>query len=108
MKGSLYAKRLLLLDNFEHVVEAALLISELLAAAAHLTVLVTSSVLLHRFGEHECALPPLALPDHSRLPALERLIECDALRLFHVRAQAVNHTFTITPANSLAVAELCQ
>src|SRR5262245_32694390 len=64
LKEQLLAKQLLLvLDNFEQVVDAAPLIGELLAAAANLKALVTSREPLHLAGEHEYAVPPLLLPD---------------------------------------------
>src|SRR4051794_13280914 len=58
---------LLLLDNFEHVQAAAGNIGRLLAAAPYLKVLVTSRAVLHLSGEHEYAVPPLALPDLQHL-----------------------------------------
>src|SRR5688500_17820736 len=56
-------ERLLLLDNFEPVVQAAPLVAELLAACPRLKVLVTSREPLHVRGERQFAVPPLALPD---------------------------------------------
>jgi predicted ATPase/class 3 adenylate cyclase/DNA-binding NarL/FixJ family response regulator len=100
-------QRLLLLDNFEQVVAAAPFVAELLAAAPHLKVLVTSRAALHLSGEHEFAVPPLGLPDRTRLPALEQLTQYEAVRLFIERAQAVQATFVVTNANAPAVAEIC-
>ena len=98
---------LLLLDNVEQVVSASPLISELLATAAQLKVLVTSRVALHLSGEHEIAVSPLSLPDRAHLPAVERLTQYEAVRLFVERAQAVNADFAVTNANAPAVAEIC-
>ena len=53
---------LLVLDNFEHVVEAAGDLAKLLAACPRLQLLVTSRTVLHLLGEHEVPLPPLAAP----------------------------------------------
>src|SRR5262252_3684089 len=54
---------LLLLDNFEHLVQAAPTVAQLLAAGPNLKILVTSRAALHVYGEHEFPVPPLALPD---------------------------------------------
>ena len=60
----------MLLDNFEQVLAAAPLVAELLAACPRLKCLVTSRVALHLSGEHEFPVPPLALPDPKRPPAV--------------------------------------
>jgi len=98
---------LLLLDNFEHLAPAALLIADLLAAAPDLKVLLTSREVLHIYGEHEYAVPPLSMPDMRRLPPLERLTQYEAVQLFIERAQAVRPDFAITAENAPAVAEIC-
>ena len=54
---------LLVLDNFEHLLEAAPLVGDLLARCPGLRVLATSRAALRLSGEHEFAVPPLALPD---------------------------------------------
>jgi predicted ATPase/class 3 adenylate cyclase len=98
---------LLVLDNFEQVVEAAPLVSELLAAAPQLKALVTTRIVLRIYGEREFAVPPLALPNPKRLPSIEQLSQYDSVRLFIERAQAVKPDFMITSANAPAVAEIC-
>ncbi len=94
---------LLVLDNFEQVVEAAPLVAALLAAT-RLTALVTSRVPLHLSAERVVAVPPLALP-HAAL-STEELAEADAVRLFADRAQAARADFALTEANAPAVAEI--
>ena len=101
-------RTLLLLDNFEQVIEAAPAVAELLAGAPHLKVLATSRASLHLRGEHEVLVPPLATPDVWRLPPLDQLAEYEAVRLFVERAQAARVDFVLTGANAPAVAAICQ
>jgi len=98
---------LLVLDNFEHVLAARMLIAELLAAAPRLSILVTSRATLHLSAEHEFVVPPLALPDLGHLPPLDILTEYSAVALFIARAKAVNPTFALTFANALPIAAIC-
>ncbi|HEY7495573.1 MAG TPA: NB-ARC domain-containing protein, partial [Candidatus Tectomicrobia bacterium] len=98
---------LLLLDNFEQVVAAALLVAELLAACPRLKCLVTSRVVLHLSGEHEFPVPPLALPDPRHLPAIDTLSQYAAVELFIQRALAVKPDFRVDNTNAPAVAEIC-
>ena len=58
---------LLLLDNFEHLVSAAPLITQLLTTGPKLKVAVTSQAPLHVYGEHEFPVPPLVCPISNRL-----------------------------------------
>jgi predicted ATPase len=76
-------------------------------AAPQLKILVTSREVLHLYGEHEVIVPPLPVPDPTRLPPLNRLSQYDAVRLFIERAQAAKLDFTVTNANAPAVAEIC-
>jgi predicted ATPase/DNA-binding SARP family transcriptional activator len=98
---------LLLLDNFEHLLDAAPVLAELLTAAPHLRLLVTSQAVLHLYGEQEYPLPPLPLPDPAHLPPLEELLNYAAVRLFVERVQAVQPHFRLTEDNAAAVANIC-
>jgi predicted ATPase/class 3 adenylate cyclase/Tfp pilus assembly protein PilF len=109
---------LLVLDNFEQVMDAAELVAELLISAPRLHVLVTSRERLNLRGEHELPLPPLALPELPRLAptensetqallAVEAIERSDAVRLFVQRAQSIQPGFAITVDNARAVAAIC-
>jgi len=98
---------LLLLDNFEQVTAAAPAVSDLLASTRRLKVLVTSRAVLHVYGEHDFAVPPLTLPDRKHLPPVERLTQYEAVRLFIERAQALKADFAVTNENAPALAEIC-
>jgi predicted ATPase/class 3 adenylate cyclase len=98
---------LLVLDNFEQVVDAAPLVGELLSGCPGLKVLATSRTLLRIYGEHEYAVRPLELPDPDHLPPIETLRQYEAIRFFTERARAANAHFSLTNENALAVAEIC-
>src|SRR5262249_3642620 len=100
-------KTLLVLDNFEQVIEAAPAVAELLAACPRLKILVTSRERLHVRAEREAPVAALALPDTSRLPDLDDLIQYPAVALFIERAQAVKPEFAVTVANARAIANIC-
>ncbi len=95
---------LLLLDNFEQIISAAPLLSELLSACAELRVLVTSREALRLRGEQEFPLSPLALPDQ---PSVETLMQYPGIALFVQRAQAIQPKFKLTTDNATPVAEIC-
>ncbi len=98
---------LLLLDNFEQVVEAAPQVADLLTSCPQLKLLVTSREVLHVRFEREFAVPPLALPDPAHLPTRAALARIPAVALFLQRAQAVRPGFKLTSTNARAVAEMC-
>jgi predicted ATPase len=98
---------LLVLDNFEHLLAAGEVASDLLAAAPRLKVLVTSRSTLNLYGEQEFAVPPLALPDPRAHVDLARLSEYEAVTLFVERARAARPAFSITNESAQAVAEIC-
>ena len=100
-------KRLLLvLDNFEHVMEAAPLVRNLLAGSPGLTVLVTSRAPLRLSGEREYPVPPLAVPGAAEACGVA-VAGVPSVALFVQRAQAVKPDFALTPDNAAAVADIC-
>jgi predicted ATPase/class 3 adenylate cyclase len=108
LKGALHEKQmLLLLDNFEQVISAAIQVADLLTVCRQLNVLVTSREALHVRAEHEFPVPALALPDPKHLPDLTTLSQYEAVALFIERAQAVKPDFQVTNVNAPAVAEIC-
>jgi len=98
---------LLVLDNFEQVVEAAPLVSDLLRRAPSLKIVVTSREALRVPGERVLAVSPLELPSLEHLPSLDQLVQFEAVRLFIDRATLVKADFAVTNQNAPAVAEIC-
>jgi predicted ATPase/class 3 adenylate cyclase/Tfp pilus assembly protein PilF len=106
--NNLHDKQMLLvLDNFEHLLEGAPVVSELLAACPELKVLITSRAVLHLNGEYDYPVPPLSVPDPKHLPDVQTLSQYDAVALFIQRAQAAKPDFAVTNDNAPAVAEIC-
>jgi len=98
---------LLVLDNFEHVVDAAPLVTSLLAASPKLQVLVTSRMRLRVSSEHEYAVSPLRLVEPDGQVTLESVRATDAVRLFVERAHAVQGEFVLTSENAATVSQIC-
>jgi predicted ATPase len=98
---------LLVLDNVEHLVEAAPVIGALLGAAPGLKVLATSRIPLRLQAEQEYPVPPLGLPRRKPAPSPAQLSQYEAVRLFIARAQAVKPNFAVDNANAPAIAEIC-
>jgi predicted ATPase len=107
LRDSLRAPLLLLLDNFEHLMQAAPMVAELLVMGPNLKILVTSRAPLHVYGEHEFPVPPLPLPDSRSVPTVEVLSQYPAVALFLQRAVAAKPDFELTRENASAVAEIC-
>jgi predicted ATPase/DNA-binding XRE family transcriptional regulator len=99
---------LLVLDNFEQVLDAASLVADLLTSVASLRVLVTSRAPLRVRGEREYAVGPLALEGASDGMPSAVLARIPAVRLFLERVRDVRPDFRITPGNGPAVAEICR
>jgi predicted ATPase/class 3 adenylate cyclase len=108
LAGHLSGKQLLLvLDNFEQVIDAAADINELLTQSPAITILVSSRSPLRVYGEHEYPVPPLSLPDPTHLPDADTLAQYGAVALFVERAMAVSPGFAVTATNAPAIAEIC-
>jgi predicted ATPase/DNA-binding CsgD family transcriptional regulator len=99
---------LLVLDNFEQVIEAAPNMTDLLGACPALTILVTSRVRLRVSAEREVPIPPLGLAELDRHRGVEEIATSDAVRLFVARAEAVQPDFALTSDNAVPVAEICR
>ncbi len=99
---------LLVLDNFEHVLDAAHLITELLVECPGLRVLATSRSPLHLAGEYLLPVPMLSLPERGHPRRLAELAAAEAVQLFVSRAGAACGDFTLTTENATSVGEICR
>jgi predicted ATPase/DNA-binding SARP family transcriptional activator len=98
---------LLLLDNFEHVLDAAPLLATLLGACRSLKLLVTSRAPLRLRGEREVEVAPLAVPDLRQPANPDPRAQAAAVRLFVARVQDVRSDFRLTAENVASVNEIC-
>jgi predicted ATPase len=98
---------LLVLDNFEHVNEAAPEVAELLTTAPQLKIISTSRAPLELSMEHQYAVLPLQVPDPKNMPSIEALSQYEAVALFIQVARASRHDFEVNNQNAAAVAEIC-
>jgi predicted ATPase len=101
---------LLVLDNFEQVLDAGPQVVELLQVCPQSKVLITSREALHVRGERQFAVPPLPVPEVAemgQLTDLEAVVGYPAVELFVERAQAANGDFALTQGNATDVAALC-
>ncbi len=109
VQGYLRKKRLLLvLDNLEHLLEAAPEVAVLLSACPSLKVLVTSRAPLRVRGEREYPVGPLPVPDLARMPEVDEVSATPAVELFVERARLINPSFSLTRQNAGSVAEICR
>jgi predicted ATPase/DNA-binding SARP family transcriptional activator/DNA-binding CsgD family transcriptional regulator len=107
----LRAKRVLLvLDNCEHLVEAAArLVNLLLDSCPRLRIIATSREVLAVAGEVVWRVPALSLPDPQLLlPTARELEGYESVRLFVDRARQRDSALALTPRNAPAVAEICR
>jgi predicted ATPase len=105
----LAAKELLVVvDNFEHVLDAAPLIGGLLEACPELKVLATSRAPLRLQAEECFPVAPLGLPGPGTADNAPTLVAADAVALFAERARARDPAFEIGEDNAVAVADICR
>lgn len=101
-------RMLVVLDNCEHVVQAAAEVAEaLVGKAPDVRVLATSREVLNLPGELAWRVPSLSVPDVERLPAADDLLSFEAVRLFCERAAAARPGFVLSPGQGPAVAGIC-
>jgi predicted ATPase/DNA-binding XRE family transcriptional regulator len=107
--GHLRDKRsLLVLDNLEHLLEAAPEVADLLGSCPSLKVLATSRAPLRVRGEQEYPVEPLPVPDLSGVPAVGDVEGIPSVRLLVERAREVAPSFGLTRQNAAAVAAICR
>jgi predicted ATPase len=98
-------RALLVLDNFEHLLDAATLVNELLLAVPDLQVLATSRERLGLSGEHAFVLSGLPVPEAD---ARERWDEFASIQLFADSARRVKRDFELGPEAIRATADICR
>ena len=99
---------LVVLDNLEHLTDAAADVAELVATAPDLDILATSRAPLRLGGEREYPVRPLELPQFQRIPTLSEVGQNPAVELFVERAQAVDPRFALTRTNAATIAAICR
>ena len=99
---------LLILDNFEQIIEAAPQVSNLLGGAPNLNIMVSSREVLRLYEEHEYPLKPLQIPDFRIPESLQVLLRAEAVSLFVDRATSINPYFELTHENAADVVEICR
>jgi hypothetical protein len=97
---------LLLLDNFEQVMDATVGITELLGAAPDLKLIVTSRIPLQVRGEQEYPVSPLDVPGMDE--TLEEIESIECVQMFVTLAQAANPRFEFNRENAPVIAEICR
>ena len=99
---------LLVLDNFEQVLPAAVALASLLDACVRVKLLVTSQAVLRIPGEHVVDIRPFPLPTALSTASGTEVANCDACHLFVDRARALDPDFAITGANAQTIIAICQ
>ena len=101
-------QQLLVLDNFEHLLEAGPFLLGLLESAPELKLLITSRAAVELYGEHRFEVLPLAVPQSARRLDSSTAEQYASVQLFVERAQAANAAFTLDDHNAADVSEICR
>jgi len=99
---------LIVLDNFEHLLAGAPVVTRLLQETGTVRILVSSRSSLRVSGEQECPVPPLTLPAEQAHPTAASLGTCESVRLFAERAAAAVPGFTLDDENAAAIADIAR
>jgi non-specific serine/threonine protein kinase len=102
LRGS---RRLIVLDNFEHLLSAGPVITELLKGCPALGIVVTSRSPLRVSGEQECPVPPLPVPG-PETASPTAISACESVRLFVERAGAATPGFVVDGSNAVSIARI--
>jgi predicted ATPase len=112
LRGALQSRHLLLvLDNFEHLLDEGPLLSDLLVDSSALKILVTSRVRLRLRGEHVYSVEPLPVPPVIEEPdgrLASDLLLNPSVQLFHDRARQADYDFVLDHQNADDIAKVCR
>ncbi len=98
---------LLVLDNFEHVVDAAIDVVTVLKSCTGVKMLATSRTPIHVYGEYEYRVPSLSLPPVNSASDPVRLLEFESVQLFLTRIRQHTREFQITSENAELIIGIC-
>jgi predicted ATPase/DNA-binding CsgD family transcriptional regulator len=99
---------LLVLDNFEQLLAAATVVSDILKGTQAVRIIVSSRAPLRVTGEREFPVPPLKLPDAGSIPTPASIAGCESVTLFVERAIAAMPQFAINERNAASVAQIAR
>ncbi|WP_160132861.1 DUF4062 domain-containing protein [Microbacterium sp. SLBN-146] len=99
---------LIILDNFEQLVDSAATLVSLYSLAPEAVFLVTSRTVLRVRGERVFDVPPLATADPAAPDSVRRALDSPAVALLSARARAVKPDFEVTDANAANVVAICR
>lgn len=99
---------LLVVDNVEHVIDAAPVVAGVLGRATGVKVLATSRERLRLRGEHEIEIPPLETVDPAARPSTPIVARNESVALLVDRLRTIRGGFAVTADNALSLATICR